>query len=405
MDASGSVTTLHEFMWTDGASPIANLREADAGTFYGTTNFGGANGVGSIFRMTRDAGTRPSQLQVLAGSATYGGATDLSLVIGSAGVPLAGELVSYAVDGNPAGVAITGADGVATVRQMSVSGLRAGRHRVDATFLGDALSAGATGSSDLVIAPAVPGVVWHPMDLTYGMPLGPAQMNASASVKGKFSYTPPVGTVFPVGAQLLSVLFTPADATNYTAATATRLIAVNKLRPQIFWNPPQAIVAGTPLDASQLNAVADVPGTFEYSPGAGTILPAGPGLALTVTFTPENGDQYAEQTAATLIDVEVPVPIAGDGRLTWEQPPGNGDPANLRFALYVDGTRMEPQASSCVASNDVGMLTCGTDLPSIAPGTHRLELASFSLQDTPLVESGRSRPLFVNVTPPVQSDH
>jgi uncharacterized repeat protein (TIGR03803 family) len=405
MDASGRVTTLHEFMWADGANPIANLREADAGTLYGTANFGGANGVGSLFRMTRDAGSRPSQLQLRAGGATYGGATDLSFAIGSDGVPLAGELVSYAVDGNPAGVAITGIDGAATVRQVSVSGLRAGSHRVDATFLGDALSAGATASSDLVIAPAVPGVVWQPMDLTYGTALGPAQLNASASVKGAFSYSPRAGTLIPAGVQLLSVVFTPADATNYTVATAARTIAVNKLRPQIVWPFPQAIAAGTPLDASQLNAVADVPGTFEYSPGAGTILPAGLGNSLTVTFTPANADQYAEQTATVVLDVEVPVQIAGDGHITWEQPPGNGDTANLRFALYVDGTRTQPEASSCVASNDVGMLTCGANLASIAQGTHRLELASFSLQDTPLAESGRSRPLFVTVTPPVQSEH
>ena len=42
---------------------------------------------------------------------------------------------------------------------------------------------------------------------------------------------------------------------------------------------------GTGLDATQLNATASVPGTFDYSPDVGTVLGAG-SHTLGVTFTP-----------------------------------------------------------------------------------------------------------------------
>jgi uncharacterized repeat protein (TIGR03803 family) len=48
----GMLTTLHNFDWTDGASPTGTLIQATDGNFYGTTQIGGATGSGSIFKMT-----------------------------------------------------------------------------------------------------------------------------------------------------------------------------------------------------------------------------------------------------------------------------------------------------------------------------------------------------------------
>jgi len=52
----GTLTTLHSFDSTDGANPEAPLVQATDGNFYGTTDFGGANGDGTIFQIT-PAGT------------------------------------------------------------------------------------------------------------------------------------------------------------------------------------------------------------------------------------------------------------------------------------------------------------------------------------------------------------
>ncbi|MFN8538619.1 MAG: MBG domain-containing protein, partial [Thermomicrobiales bacterium] len=49
---------------------------------------------------------------------------------------------------------------------------------------------------------------------------------------------------------------------------------------------------GTPLGATQLNTTANVPGTFAYTPAAGTVLGAG-NQTLSVTFTPTDTANYA----------------------------------------------------------------------------------------------------------------
>jgi uncharacterized repeat protein (TIGR03803 family) len=45
-------TTLHRFDLTDGASPVAALIQATDGNFYGTTEVGGANRNGTVFKIT-----------------------------------------------------------------------------------------------------------------------------------------------------------------------------------------------------------------------------------------------------------------------------------------------------------------------------------------------------------------
>ena len=45
--------------------------------------------------------------------------------------------------------------------------------------------------------------------------------------------------------------------------------------PTVTWAAPAAITYGTALSATQLDATASVPGTFTYTPAAGTILGAG----------------------------------------------------------------------------------------------------------------------------------
>ena len=51
-------------------------------------------------------------------------------------------------------------------------------------------------------------------------------MNATSPLPGTYTYTPPAGTILPVGTQTLTVTFTPADTVNYTSATKTVTIEV-----------------------------------------------------------------------------------------------------------------------------------------------------------------------------------
>jgi hypothetical protein len=78
--------------------------------------------------------------------------------------------------------------------------------------------------------------------------------------------------------------------------------------PEIAWPSPGVITYGTPLGAAQLNATASfndqpVPGTFTYTPAAGTILPAGADQSLQVLFTPDDTENFAPVTANETIDV------------------------------------------------------------------------------------------------------
>lgn len=47
----GALTTLHSFVGTDGSEPWGGLVQAPDGFFYGTTEAGGAHGVGTVFRV------------------------------------------------------------------------------------------------------------------------------------------------------------------------------------------------------------------------------------------------------------------------------------------------------------------------------------------------------------------
>src|SRR5205823_12610250 len=131
--------------------------------------------------------------------------------------------------------------------------------------------------SNCTVQQTTPTITWsNPADITYGTALSSTQLNATANVSGTFAYTPAAGTVLSAGTgQTLSVNFTPTDTTNFTNASKSVTINVLKASPIITWNNPANIVVGTPLSSTQLNATANVPGTFQYTPAAGTVLGVG----------------------------------------------------------------------------------------------------------------------------------
>ena len=79
--------------------------------------------------------------------------------------------------------------------------------------------------------------------------------------------------------------------------------STQQITPAITWNPPADIVVGTALGPDQLNAGANVPGTFSYDPPEGTILAVGGGQTLSVTFIPDDSVTYATATASVAINV------------------------------------------------------------------------------------------------------
>jgi hypothetical protein len=172
------------------------------------------------------------------------------------------------------------------------------------------------------VGQATPTITWTaPASITYGTGLSAAQLDATASVPGTFVYSPAAGTVLNAGSQLLSLSFTPTDATDYSTATASVSLQVNQATPIISWATPAPIPYGMALSSTQLDATANVPGTFVYTPTAGTVLAAGT-QTLSVTFTPTSSN-YTPATAQVMLVV------------TPAQPAVNISPTSINFGTVT----------------------------------------------------------------------
>ena len=84
----------------------------------------------------------------------------------------------------------------------------------------------------------------------------------------------------------------------------------SKKDPVISWSNPADISFGTLLSATQLNATADVPGTFVYTPPMGTKLNEGLNQDLKVAFTPTDAVTYNTLNKTVKINVNKPfIPV------------------------------------------------------------------------------------------------
>ncbi len=225
-----------------------------------------------------------------------------------------------------AGTALTSTqlDATATSNGATVTGtftyvpptgtvLTAGPHTLTVSFTPTDTTdfTAATGSVTMNVTGNAPSISWtQPAAITFGTPLGAAQLDATAvfgaaTVPGTFVYSPAAGTILPAGTQTLSVTFVPTESIDFSSASATTTIVVNQANPVLNWQTPAPIDYGTPLSSAQLNATASIPGVFVYTPQAGTVLPVGT-QTLSVTFTPTDNIDYATANAGVTLVVQAP---------------------------------------------------------------------------------------------------
>ena len=183
-----------------------------------------------------------------------------------------------------------------------------------------------------------PTITWGtPAAITYGTALSAAQLGATASVAGTFSYSPSLGTVLNAGTQVLTVSFTPTDTTDYNNASASVTMTVNKATPVITWNTPAAVTVGTALGAAQLDATASVAGTFVYSPPAGTVMSTTGSVTLSTTFTPKQRELHQRPPPTVVLSVTSPTkttPI-----ITW------ATPAAITYGTALSAAQLDATAS------------------------------------------------------------
>jgi len=247
----------------------------------------------------------------------------------------------------------------------------------------------ATATVTIMVIQATPTVIWFtPKAITYGTPLGATQLNATSSVAGTFTYSPAARTVLNAGTQTLTATFTPTDTTDYTTATASVTLTVNKAALTITWATPAAIPYGTALSATQLDASSTATGTFAYSPAAGTALGVG-NQTLTVTLTPTSPTNYTTATATATVTLTVNKVTPG---ITWSTP------AAITYGTALSATQLD--ASSSTAGNFTYSPASGKVLTA---GSQTLTVTFTPTNSTDYATASASVTLMVNKATPTVS--
>jgi hypothetical protein len=137
---------------------------------------------------------------------------------------------------------------------------------------------------------------------------------------------------------------------NYSVTFVNNITGViTKGTPVLTWANPADITTRTVLGASQLDATANLPGTFSYTPAAGATLPVGHGETLAVTFTPADTAHYTTATATVTINVNPATPV-----VTW------ANPADITYGTPLGAGQLN--ATSNVAGTLVYSVPGGTVL-------------------------------------------
>lgn len=144
-----------------------------------------------------------------------------------------------------------------------------------------------------------PTITWtNPSPITYGTPLDSTELNATSSVAGDFAYDPAAGTVLDAGTNTLSVVFTPADAFDYSSTTNTvdLIVLSNAVVGQVFCICDSNTIVGATVQIGNYSAQTDSNGAYTI-----TNIPSG---TYTGSVTANN---YATFTTNVTVPPAVPV--------------------------------------------------------------------------------------------------
>jgi Concanavalin A-like lectin/glucanases superfamily/MBG domain (YGX type)/Bacterial Ig-like domain (group 3)/IPT/TIG domain/MBG domain len=261
-----------------------------------------------------NAGTY-SVVAAFAGNANYASASGTAAItIGKATATVSVNGGTFTYDGlaHAATGYVTGIPGEApgpltfTYSGASEPPVGAGTYEVIASFAGTSNYLAASGTGTIVIGKATPSVTVNGGSFTYDGASHAATGSATGiggSSLGPLTFTYNGSANAPVNAGTYDVVGSFAGDANYLAASGTSTITIGKATPVLTWTHPGAIVYGTPLGSTQLNASANVAGTFSYAPAAGVVLGAGGGQPLSASFTPADTGNYVGGSVATAIDV------------------------------------------------------------------------------------------------------
>jgi sugar lactone lactonase YvrE len=128
--------------------------------------------------------------------------------------------------------------------------------------------------------------------------------NITATYSTTATVNSPAG-MYPIVPSLMD----PNDRqTNYTVSLVDGTLTVGRATSVLTWSNPSPITYGTALTTNQLNATANVPGSFAYTPTNGSVLNAGTNL-LSVIFTPSDAMDYTSASDTVSLVVSPPAPV------------------------------------------------------------------------------------------------
>jgi hypothetical protein len=167
----------------------------------------------------------------------------------------------------------------------------------------------------------------------------PATLDGALTAHFNNNFVPVLGNQFQIlSCASLSGTFTSASAPGgvvvvYTNNGAFLLVTNPVVGPLVNWTQPTAITYGALLSSNQLNATANLPGTFAYAPTNGTFFTAGTHL-LSVVFSPADTVHYSpESDTLSLLVLPAPLTItATNASMTY----GGSVPAlSLSYSGFV----------------------------------------------------------------------
>ena len=210
-------------------------------------------------------------------------------------------------------------------------------------------------------------------------------VNAYSHCTAQVTFNAPLGATSPSQANLEFV----GDAMNGTQDVVLTGNSVVQQPTVLTWNPPAAIVYGTPLGSKQLNATANGPGIFTYNYAAGTVLSAGV-QTLNVSFTPTDPLRFTSATASVSVQVNKAPLTVTPNNVTISQTAAipspllgtitgivNGDSLPVTYStnatpgvVGVYNITATPNGNLALWNNyqavfNVGKLTIGTPLPDL----------------------------------------
>jgi hypothetical protein len=204
------------------------------------------------------------------------------------------------------------------------------------------------GGAQTITFPALPNKGFGDPDFSPGATASSGLTVSYASSDSKVA-TIVAGKIHIIGFGTATITATQAGTAGawFPATEVTRTLTVGMGTPVITWANPAAIPYGTALTATQLNAKANVAGTYAYSPTAATQLPIGT-QSLHVTFTPTDAVHYnpAEKSVdLTVTKAAATVTLAGLNQSYTGQPrvvTATTVPAGLNVTISYSGAPDAP---------------------------------------------------------------